>query len=407
MITDQDTPSHAAVANPLLSPLKKIPDNSELYRRLRKVPRPPDNSLPGHEWIYEVARVEEIVVPDPETIGLARSIDMMLRRSLETRVLGSASLNSAIMHKQPPIHVSTASRAIFLSGLSGTGKTASCLTALSEYPAVYQHAAAQGYIGPVQQLVWLHAVVPGSGKLYDLALTLIMQTANLLEDQSLVERLSRGTKDGQVLFMRWAQFAKGRFLGVLFLDECQNLFKLQTLRSRAKNGRTELRLADDECLKTLLTFLSASGIAVIFAGTPDSLAILQTRFSIQQRLCSGGIHELNPYEGPKDKVFRQILLPQYMKFQYDGGQLADMDELAEVIFSRTAGIKRLINFQWRFANRVAVDKKEPLCIGHFIAASDTYMKAVKECVPGIIGKDPAVIRRYEDLWSTRQIEVPR
>ena len=374
----------------LTRPIGSIPTDEELIEGLLEIPRPPPALLEPHLWPYSARALDALYVPDSESVAVSRSIDLILRGSMQMKLKGTGTGLDA-------------GRIMFVVGLSGSGKSAVYGRSLMRYPKLVIHDELPGFHGQVTCLIWIRVSVPASGTLWDLADRLITETAKILKDPSLIDRLKRGRRRGKDLFAGWADFARGHFLALLHLDECQNFFSLKSLEHREK-GQAELKIADDHCLKELLIF-SDSGVALCLSGTPDSQEILGKRFSIQQRIISGGHHIISRFADEKDKRFTEQLLPKFLKFQYGGVPITDVGDLAHSIYTGSAGIRRLIRVQWQSAVRIAANLQKPLSITHFETAKNTYMKPLQSILAGIIAKDPAALKRYEDLCRRGEVEL--
>lgn len=391
--------------NPLLLPLDQIPSNSELVDDLTVRPNLPVRSAPDHfYWPYDIEVIYDLAIPDGKMLQIARSVDRLLRSSYKSRdpslvstkkMMYSQGLTLGVADRRP--------RGMFVEGLSGTGKTSTILRTLARYPQLYTHKNEDGcfpdFKSEKHQLVWLYVEVPASGKLKDLAKTLIQTTAEALGDPEQANLLIRDRQSGAERFDRWLQMAKSRFLGILVLDEAQNIFRLESIRQRHTNSRRKLRVAEDEMLKTLVQFVNWGQIPLVLAGTPDASELLARRLAFAQRLATGGNIKLNRFTGPEDIGFSEHLVPQLLEYQFAASPLGNTCELRELIYNKTAGIRRMIIQLWHLGHQVAADNEENLDFKHIEIAADTYMDAVQPAVTGLITGDPDALTQYEDAVS--------
>ena len=85
-------------------------------------------------------------------------------------------------------------------------------------------------------------------------------------------------------------------------------------------------------------------------------------------------------------------------YQFVAQPLAITDELAQLIWEKTAGVQRLIIALWIAAHRVAFERKnDDLQITDFLTAANTYLSLVQPAVIALCSNDPKRLSRYEDL----------
>lgn len=201
----------------------------------------------------------------------------------------------------------------------------------------------------------------------------------------------------------WRQVASAHFLGVLHLDEVQNLFKLATLKRRSgkrsgANDAPELSIVEDQFLKWILTLMNTWQVPILLSGTPDGIGALTRRLSNTERIVTSGFHQFQHFDNAKDINFRTNFLEQLGKYQYVQKNLPINDELAELIIELTGGIQRLIVALWISAQRVALERnKGDLLLIDFKKAAATYLAPVAPAVAAFRSKDPVRMGKYEDL----------
>lgn len=91
-------------------------------------------------------------------------------------------------------------------------------------------------------------------------------------------------------------------------------------------------------------------------------------------------------------------MQQLSNYQFVAKPIAITDELALLIWEKTAGVQRLIIALWIAAHRVAFERKtDDLQLNDFRAAADTYLSLVQPAVAALCSHDPQRLSRYEDL----------
>jgi hypothetical protein len=400
--------------NILVDGLGHILSREEAYRRLLYLPPTPQSpgTIPKHIRLHQLLRLRDLHIPSSEGTRIQQTIDLAIRQSYRYRDPMLATTWSHVSgesraHKTPR----APSMASLVTGHSGSGKTESVLRALSCYENVITHTTFPRVEGQHRQMVWLSVDVPPSGRSSDLAANLMtswdiaMERAGNEQYRRFATSLARERRDGQRMLDEWRQVALSHFLGALHLDEVQNFFKLATLRRR-KNRKDlqdslELSIVEDQCLRWILTLLNTWGIPVVLSGTPDGVGALTKRLSTIQRVVAGGYHKLTLFENPEDYTFREIFFPQLLRYQYVENPIQDSDNFRQLVIELTAGVPRLIIALWFAAHRVAFERTDDtLRPEDFQQAAVHYLEPVRSAVAALRSRDPAKMRRFEDLMPS-------
>jgi hypothetical protein len=210
-------------------------------------------------------------------------------------------------------------------------------------------------------------------------------------------------RDGMRMLDTWRQVATAHFLGLLHLDEVQNLFKLATLKRRnSKASKFDeaplLSIVEDQFLKWILTLMNTWHVPLLVSGTPDGISALTRRLSTTERIVTSGYHAFLHFDSADDINFKKNFFPELCKYQYVQKKLPPTTELAELIIELTGGIQRLIIALWIAAHRVAFERdKGDLLLSDFRLAAATYLSPVAPAVAAFRSKDPIKMSRYEDL----------
>ncbi len=208
--------------------------------------------------------------------------------------------------------------------------------------------------------------------------------------------------DGMRALEEWRQVASSHFLGVLHLDEVQNLFKLSGLKQRkARQGGSsspEISIVEDQLLRWLLQLTNSGRIPLLVSGTPDGIGALTKRLSTLQRINTCGYHALEPFRDPKAPAFSQLFLAQLARYQYVKTPLQVDDQLAKLMIQLTGGIHRLIIALWIAAHRVAFERKDDdLRLTDFTTAAQTWLAPLGPAIGALQSKEPDRLARFEDL----------
>lgn len=388
-----------------LGPIRARQEVSKLLLELP--PKPPENvaQIPKHIRLHMLMRLRDLHLPSVEELRLHESIDLMIRqnyRYIDPSAASTWSLISGEPMEQYKRRRSPAFGAA-VEGISGTGKSEAILRCLQTYPQqVIPHKSFFKLARGLQQVTWLSIDAPTSGRATELAADL-MTAWNKATNSTRFDRiLGVDRRNASQMLEEWRQVASSHFLGLLHLDEIQNFFKLSTLERRRKrkvgDEAPELSIVEDQCLKWILTLMNTWQIPLLVSGTPDGISALTKRLSNAQRIVTSGYHAFAHFTSAADSVYRRIFLHQLSSYQFVATPLSITDELAQLIWEKTAGVQRLIIALWIAAHRVAFERKsDDLQLEDFRVAADTYLALVQPAVAALCSNDPQRLSRYEDL----------
>lgn len=395
--------------NILVEGLGPILDSKESGQwMLHLPPSVPDNicAIPKHHRLHWLMALWDMHIPGVSGSHIHESIDLLIRQGYRHRDPRVSTTWSLVNGHRPPLAPAMASVVV---GHSGTGKTRAIQRALQCYPRqIIVHDYFPQIVGPHAQMVWLSVNIPPSGRREDLAANLmnawgdVMSSVSPNSDRRFSATLSKAQRKGAQMLDEWSQVARTHFLGLLHLDEVQNLFKLPTLQQRRRKKSEpyevpELAIAEDECLRWILTLLNSWNIPVMFSGTPDGVGALTKRLSTAERISVGGYHKLTPFPDPNSRVF-STFFKELHRHQYVKTPLGDSDEFRRLMIDLSAGVPRIIIALWIAAHRVAFEKRDDcLKLEDFQKAATTLMAPLAPAVAALRSGDPTLMRRYEDL----------
>lgn len=396
--------------NRLIARLPPIPSRDDIAKHLTYKPSLPPawvRDVPFHIRLHQMAEVRKLHIPTRAEINLHESIDLMLRQGLTTRQPEDPEVWEYIYNKPRALDEGLAPiQGAFLGGISGTGKTVATERALSYYPRTVMHESFPHLTSPFKHMVHLKVDAPASGKAFDLADILGKATDALLGEGEFADRWGSKRQRGLPMLMEWLQFAKTHFLGLLTIDEIQNLFTIPPLAQRRavqqKRDRLELRIADDETLKFLLTLMNTARIPLLAEGTPDGMAALATRLSTAQRLITGGSHRFVHSATEGDPYYSDDVFPTLWKYQWFENT-SEKDsvryrELRQAVNERGGGVPRIYTCLWCFAHRCGFERLgTTLEVQDVHRAMDTYLAPLRPAVTALRSNDPDKLSMYEDL----------
>lgn len=379
----------------------------EIGKRLIYLPPSPDPSakVPLHCIDHLVADIFRMHIPTSAGIELTQTIGFMLAQ-------GYVHRNPSSPATWRRIYSGIGAQAAFspiqlgamVTGISGAGKSTAIERALGLFPQVVRHEKIHGLAHPTSQLLWLKVDVPASGKIVDLVENLALATDSALGTSHTGDLFSGRRLTGAALAHRWLQKISCNFLGLLALDEVQNLFKIETKATRSAatrrqaGSRPELRIVDDEALKFLLTLSNFAKVPTLYCSTPDGMAALSTRMSTAQRMLTGGFHTIAHAQTADDEFFRKMLFPILCRYQWLPKKLPASDDLRRLLFDLSAGIPRVALMVWFHASRRAFHRRaDGLTFDDFQHAGEHALGPLRPALMALLSDDPRRLQRYEDL----------
>lgn len=391
--------------NVLIDRMRPIIPPEELLCALTFLPEMPENisEVPRYLRSHYLHKLRDLHVVSREERKLADSIDLMIRdnyRNLDPR---QATTWSSLRREGLGVRPRPPAMSSIVTGLPGTGKTSATKNILGSYEQVILHDTFPGAARPLKQIVWMSCDVPASGRSGDMAATLMRELDRICHSNRFELELGSSRRKGLAMLETWSQAASAQFLALLHLDEVQNFFRLPALSKRRSNkgnqDEVQLSIVEDECLKFLLNLYNSGKIALLFSGTPDGMSALATRVATTQRLTTGGAHHFRNFGDPTDGDFREVLLPELMRYQFVARPIELTDAFAELILELTGGVFRIIIALWVAAHRIAFErsKTDELRIDDFKKAANTYLAPLRPAVQAIRSRDPDQIRRFGDL----------
>jgi hypothetical protein len=390
--------------NPLTKALPPTPAQEATLRMLLYKPPIPGNigCMPVHLRMQHLTEVLDLHIPSLSERQLAVSVNMMVRTGYRYRDPRRAPTWAAISGESIALGMCLPkSMAAAVEGLSGVGKTEACLRSLHCLgPQVIRHKAFPQVVDGLTQTVWLSVEAPPSGRAADLARSLMAAWDDATGGQRFAALLRRDRFDGMRALDEWRTVARAGFLGVLHVDEIQNLFKIRSLRdrSRALQNRQELSIVEDGVLRWFLSLINTGQIPVLVSGTPDGIGALSKRLSTAERFNTAGYHRFDRFDDPMAAGFRKSFLETLGHYQYVSRPIPVDDELAALIIKLTAGIPRIIIALWMGAHRVAFGREEDdLRISDFVHAAATWLAPLAPAIEAIRTGNAKNMSRYEDL----------
>lgn len=400
--------SQHASDNPLTQALVPTLSPGSILKKLFYKPQVPNGigNIPLHLRIHHLMEVLDLHIPSLVESQLVSTVDMMVRTGYRYRDPRRSPTWAAISGESDATGMCLPKAlAAAVEGISGVGKTEACLRSLQCLgPQVFRHESFPQLVDGLTQVVHLSVEAPPSGRSADLARALMSAWDRATGGDRFSAFLSKDRFDGMRALEEFRRVAQAGFLGILHIDEVQNLFKIRSLKDRQSRGllhRQELSIVEDAVLRWFLSLINTGQIPLLVSGTPDGIGALSKRLSTAQRFNTAGYHRFDRFVDPMAPAFRKAFLGTLGRYQYVSKPVPVDDELAALIIELTAGIPRVIIALWIGAHRVAFNRMgDDLQLSDFKYAARNWLAPLAPAVEAIRTGNAKTMSNYEDLMPT-------
>lgn len=276
------------------------------------------------------------------TCFIPRSIHIEMTRKFHSAVcLGYASrnpltadfvsdlskLSNCVKAKDPVFERAKLTNAISAGysvfGSSGTGKSSAMNRIEDLYPQIIEHESYKGKSFHYKQIVWMRLDCPPDGHLKGLLMNFFSKFDGLTGDNTLTKFAGNGRASIDQLIPQMALLARRHSLGVLVIDEIQNLLN-------TKVG------AKDEMLKYFKGLVNIIGVPIIYIGTPEAIAVLSDGLMNARRSTGMGVVFVNVFDRNSDEWL--MFIRQIWDFQWTRDLTPITPELIDLMYDLSAGI---------------------------------------------------------------------
>lgn len=383
--------------NPLIEALPPSVDDSTLGDRLTVLPdfEPEQREWPTHERLQMVAGLSSFLLPMARHLQLAHAFDSVIRSGYAGRRPNTAehvkifqnlyeALQSGRAFNVPfavPTEEQLSSRVV---GMSGTGKTTAIRRIFSWYPKVIHHPELNIY-----QIPYLHIEAPHDGiSTKGLAASILRKVDQLVPDTNYYDmHVSRRGNSGELLLNHAARAMHAHYVGVLVVDEIQNL----------RNAGTSKKTL----MAALVTSSNELGVPIVFVGTHRATDLLGLDFSQGRRSAGHGFPAWSTLSSSGDletpgewEDFVSVLVG----FQWIGSPVPLTQYLSNALYACCQGIpdiaiKLFACAQWR----AMLDGSETFDASTFVSVLESELETVKPMIVAMRTGDAQTLKRYEDI----------
>lgn len=373
--------------NPLILALPRIKSDDAWLEQLTAEPVFDEPQLQDEAYIrsYYVAGLKALLLPAERGRHLARRLDTLLRAGMESRnplkgnyflqmqkdyeaAQRKAQATKQVFAKSAPICTFS------LIGFSGMGKSTTCEAVLAAYPQYLFHKDLD-----LHQVVWLKVECPKDGSVKELALNILRAFDAVLGTSHAPRNTVRVTVE--MLMDRVKNLAEEHYLGVLVLDEMQNL------SVRKSGGREEM-------LNWFQELVNVLKLPLVIMGTFKALKVLQLDARHSRRAGILGSAIWRPLErgAEFDLLIETLWYYQWLRVP---GELTDA--FKDTVYAETQGVVAFIVDMYLVCQLHALaHEKETLTPEMFRLVARSEFEFLQPLLNALRSRQPSRIAKFED-----------
>jgi len=385
--------------NPLIEALPPIWDEGTVTRKLASRPlfKSSERELPTHLRMHCVQRISrDFFQPLARHLELEQCLSRLIREGYIGRQ--PTSPNYAFRARKDayellvrgmtegyPVNTPTSS-GFALVGISGIGKSSTLLRILQMYPQVIVHHRYKGQDLPLYQIVWLKLDCPHDGSIRGLCLNFLIAVDSLVGTKYYKKNATKSTDE---LLPIMAQAAAVHCLGVLVIDEIQNL-------QEAKDDRAA------HMLNFLVQLVNTIGLPVIVVGTYKAMPVLNGEFRNARR--SSGQGDVIWHHIKRDKEW-EWLLRGLWKYQWTDEKVELTEEFVKVMYDESQGITDIAIKLFMLTQWHALDKKIARITPELIrSVAAERLTLIRPALEALRSGNKERIQKYGDIYSGVSID---
>ncbi|MDZ8226938.1 ATP-binding protein [Nostoc sp. ChiVER01] len=318
--------------NPLIEALPPLLTEEQAFISLSLLPRydAQERLLPNHERLHLIQEVLQFFQPLPVHIDLEQRFARLIRSGYRARNPASREffhdisqkVEALVTNQVPPSRLRSTANGFTIIGMSGVGKTTAVESVLQLYPQVINHSYYRNRDFTLRQIVWLKLDCPFDGSIKGLCLNFFQAVDDLLDTSYYQHYAGKGRRTVDELIPAMARVASLHCLGVLVIDELQNL-------SEAKSG------GHKKMLNFFVGLINTIGLPVVLVGTYKAWSVLSGEFRQMRRGTGQG--DLLWHPMPENDTW-QFFIESLWRYQYTLYPCPLNPQLAHTLYYETQGI---------------------------------------------------------------------
>ncbi len=350
-----------------------------------------ERALSNSVRMHCVRRLEDLVVALPLHALCECEISILLRRGYVPRnpcypstwrkIAGHATARSATPIVLPEYH-RPSSASMFLTGLSGIGKSTLLKMVLRTYPPVILHERYRDMPFQHTQIVWLKIDCPPDASLSGLCKE-FFKAVDRLVGTDYARQWERGRKTIPDMQAAMERIAEIFFIGVLVIDELQTL-------SVAKAGGA------DKMINFFVTMINQIGIPIIFAGTYKIKDLFEREMRQARRVSDMGTTDFRRYE--QGSELWGYLLDAIWQYQWVKEPQPLDEDLRSLLFDLTQGVTAILIGLFALAQAMAIrEGYETVDTSVLQKVYDERLELLHPALNALRSNDPEQLALFDDL----------
>ncbi|BAY35707.1 Tn7-like transposition protein C [Nostoc sp. NIES-2111] len=378
--------------NPLIQALPPILSGEEFIEKAIILPSyaPEEREMDAHRRFHCVERLSRYFQPLNKTVNLQQVMCALLMQGYIARNISkpeyarrSRQIYEAIkagdgrnLDVYVNVPTSTSASGLTLIGPSGMGKSTNFINILNLYPQVILHPEYSTY-----QIVWLKVDCPHAGSLKGLCTDIFLGIDRLL-GTNYFKKFGASRNSEDYMLAQVAQMAHTHHLGVLVIDEMQNL--------------VTARRSCSDMLNFLVKMDNIIGVPVIRIGTNEAFPILQGNFRNARRGTGEGSVIWDRMRNDDEWYF---FMETMWEYQWTKISTDFSDEFNDVFYDESQGIidiaiKLYKMVQWR---AISLGGKEAINANLIKQSVKDGLFLVKPMLNAIRSGDKEWMIKYKDI----------
>jgi AAA domain len=384
VLHEQEVPEYRG--NPLIEALPLIWTRAEVTEKLSHFPPycEEQRQWPDHLRLHLIENAREFFIPQGIHLEIEIRVSCMLRRGYRQRNPLARGywpeINDRIetlkLRQTEKVFLPAKARGFAVVGPSGVGKSTALENILSLYPQVILHSQYGDQPLILKQLVWLKLDCPKDGSIKGLCLNFFQAVDDIL-GTNYYERYTNSLRTVDELLPRMARVAALHCLGVLVIDEIQNL------RESRSGGAAQM-------LNFFVQLENTIGVPFALIGTPKAMPLLRGEFRQARRASEQGdvvwprMCEKNPrHPEQADPVWEEFVraLCAYDYLRTPTTLPDDMlrSPVCRVLYDESQGIAAVAVTVWLLAQRRAITSgREQVTAGVIRSVAKDSQRLIRE-----------------------------
>ncbi|MFJ3371718.1 ATP-binding protein [Pseudomonas sp. NPDC086251] len=379
--------------NPLIEALPRIYTDEEVVNLIRNYPPLPTRGellLPAKVRAHCISRVDTAVLPLDMHLRFEGAFGQLLRHgytarnpfSRDTVAMQHASTEEQLKHSG----FKSSANTLTVIGLSGMGKTTMLNAIVKMYPQVIFHHSYNGKPIKSPQVVWLKIECPHDGSPRGLCASFFAALDQAL-GTNYTDKFIKVRNSISVLMQRVSQMCRTYHVGVLIIDEMQNL-------NSAPEGSDKQKL-----LNFFVALSNDAGVPLVLSGTNATFKLFSRVVRNARRALGMGEFYFDRFTA--DDPEWQFLVEFLWGYSWADSTVALDQGLQSKIFDLTQGNTDFLVKLFTLAQRHAVCEGAPVTGELLQYVYDTQMTILHKPIEALRSGDPDQVNDFEDMMPAK------